>query len=186
MKVFHFDQSVHLGQSNRNLPAFTFDKNLIVVPVTTLLYPAFKNNDQTGNGLGWVGITRMYSSVGHWNFQNFQPELIVLINLNIFSPSRLEHFDAGTPDSAAFSISSGDSCSINGDDSEDFMYSVSNPPTPQLARRKHASEAESENTFVSGMSDQSNSSGITVMSDKQNMFINSTEAILGKVLFTQT
>ena len=128
----------------------------------------------------------MYSSVGHWNFQNFKPELIVLINLIIFSPSRPEHFDAGTPDSAAFSISSGDSCSINGDDSEDFMYSVSNPPTPQLARRKHASEAESENTFVSGMSDQSNSSGNTVMSDKQNMFINSTEAILGKVLFTQT
>ena len=150
------------------------------------MYPAYKNNDQTGNGLGWVGITRMYSSVGHWNFQNFQPELIVLINLIIFSPSRPEHFDAGTPDSAAFSISSGDSCSINGDDSEDFMYSVSNPPTPQLARRKHASEAESENTFVSGMSDQSNSSGNTVMSDKQNMFINSTEAILGKVLFTQT
>ena len=184
MKVFYFDQSAHLGQSNRNLPAFTFDK--IVVHITTLLYPAYKNNDQTGSGLGWVSITRMYSSIGHWNVQNFKPELIVLINLIIFSHSRPEHFEAGTPDSAAFSISSGDSCSINGDDSEDFMYSVSNPPTPQLARRKHASEAESEHTFVSGVSDQSNSSGNTVMSDKQSMFINSTEAVLGKVLFTQT
>ena len=180
MKVFHFDQSAHLGQSNRNLLAFTSDK--IVFPITTLLYCAYKNNGQTGSGLGWVGISRMYCSIGHWNFQNFKPELIVLINLIIFSPSRPEHFDTGTPDSAAFSISSGDSCSINGDDSEDFMFSVSNPPTPQLARRKHASEAESEHTFVSGMSDQSNSSGNTVMSDKQNMFINSTGAVLGKVL----
>ena len=126
----------------------------------------------------------MYCSIGHWNVQNFKPELIALINCIIFSRSRPEHFDAGTPDSAAFSISSGDSCSINGDDSEDFVYSVSNPPTPRLERRKHASEAESENTFVSGMSDQSNSSGNTVMSEKQNMFTNSTEAVLGKVPFT--
>ena len=61
LKVFHFDQSAHLGQSNQNLPAFTFDK--IFVSITTPLYPAYKNNEQTGSGLGWVGVTRINYTV---------------------------------------------------------------------------------------------------------------------------
>ena len=79
-------------------------------------------------------------------------------------------------------MSSGDSCSVQDDDSEDFMYSVSNPPTPNQTRKKMTSDAESENTFVSGTSSHSSSSTHTMSStDKQSsMFTNSTEAVLGE------
>ena len=94
---------------------------------------------------------------------------------------RTDHSDA-TTDSAACSLSSGDSCSVQDDDSEDFMYSVSNPPTPNQTRKKMTSDAESENTFVSGTSSHSSSSTHTMSStDKQSsMFTNSTEAVLGE------
>ncbi|KAK2569106.1 MAP kinase-activating death domain protein [Acropora cervicornis] len=45
-----------------------------------------------------------------------------------------EPSDSGMPDSVGGSLSSGDSCSVLDDDSEDFSYSVSNPPTPKLSR----------------------------------------------------
>ncbi|XP_078346326.1 MAP kinase-activating death domain protein-like isoform X2 [Oculina patagonica] len=97
------------------------------------------------------------------------------------SGSRTDQSDAGTTDSAACSMSSGDSCSVQEDDSEDFTYSVSNPPTPNQTRKKMTSDAESENTFVSGTSSQSSSSTHTMSpTEKQNsMFTNSTEAVLG-------
>ena len=44
--------------------------SVIVVPSTALLYPAFKNNNQTRGGFGRVFATGMYRSIGHvWNFQ---------------------------------------------------------------------------------------------------------------------
>ena len=86
------------------------------------------------------------------------------------------------PDSVGGSLSSGDSCSVLEDDSEDFSYSVSNPPTPKLSRAKITSDTDSENTFVTGTSSQSSSSTRTNTShEKQNsMFLNSTEAVMGK------
>ena len=94
----------------------------------------------------------------------------------------MEPSEASTLDSVAYSLSSSDSCLVQDDDSEDFMYSVSNPPTPQLARRKLTSDTESENTCVSGTSNPSSTSSNTTSPEKQNsMFVNSTEAMLGKV-----
>ncbi|XP_068760950.1 MAP kinase-activating death domain protein-like isoform X2 [Montipora capricornis] len=90
-----------------------------------------------------------------------------------------EPSDSGMPDSATCSLSSGDSCSIQDDDSEDFSYSVSNPPTPRPLR-KITSDTDSENTFVTATSSRSGSSAHTTLPDKQNsMFVNSTEAVLG-------
>ena len=44
--------------------------SVIVVPSTAILYPAFKNNNQTRGGFGRVFATGMYRSIGHvWNFQ---------------------------------------------------------------------------------------------------------------------
>ena len=95
---------------------------------------------------------------------------------------RHEPSDSGMPDSATCSLSSGDSCSIQDDDSEDFSYSVSNPPTPRPLR-KITSDTDSENTFVTATSSRSGSSARTTLPDKQNsMFVNSTEAVLGKVV----
>ena len=45
---------------------FPFDK--IVVPSTSLLFPADKNNNQKRSGLGRVFITGMYRSTGHVEF----------------------------------------------------------------------------------------------------------------------
>ena len=102
---------------------------------------------------------------------------------NLFlSTYRQEPSDSGIPDSAAGSQSSGDSCSVPDDDSEDFSYSVSNPPTPKLPRGKITSDTDSENTFVTGTQSPSSSSTPTNTShEKQNsMFLNSTEAVMGK------
>ena len=46
-----------------------FDK--IVVPSTALLHPAYKNNNQTGGGLGRVCATGMYHFIGHVEFPKF-------------------------------------------------------------------------------------------------------------------
>ena len=45
LKVVHFNWSGHFGRSVGPKCPFTFDK--IVAPSTALLYPAYKNNDQT-------------------------------------------------------------------------------------------------------------------------------------------
>ena len=50
----------HFGRSNR------IDK--IVVPSTALLYPAYKNNNQTRGGLGRVCAIVMYRSIRHVEF----------------------------------------------------------------------------------------------------------------------
>ena len=47
-----------------------FDK--IVVPSAALLYPAYKNNNQTPGGLGRVYATGMNRSIGHVEFPKFQ------------------------------------------------------------------------------------------------------------------
>ena len=56
---------------------FPFDK--IVVPSTALLYPAYKNNNQTRGGLGRVCATGMYRSIGlgHVKFPKFQTGVFV-------------------------------------------------------------------------------------------------------------
>ena len=44
--------------------------SVIVLPSTALLYPAYKNNNQTRGDLGRAFATGMYRSIGHvWNFQ---------------------------------------------------------------------------------------------------------------------
>jgi len=54
---------------------FSFDKT--VVPSTALLYPAYKNKNQTRSGLGRVCATGMYHPLGTWNFRNFKPEFLL-------------------------------------------------------------------------------------------------------------
>ena len=51
--MVHFDLSGHFDRSVRNVPS------------TALLYPAYKNNNQTRGGLGWVCATGMYRFFGH-------------------------------------------------------------------------------------------------------------------------
>ena len=48
-----------------------------VVPSTALLYPAFKNNNQTRGGLGRVCATGMYRSIWHVEFPKFQSGIFV-------------------------------------------------------------------------------------------------------------
>ena len=48
---------------------FPFDK--IVVPSTALLYPAYKNNNQTRGRSSRVYATGMYRSIGHVTFPKF-------------------------------------------------------------------------------------------------------------------
>ena len=62
VKVVHFDRSSHFGRSDRNVP---FNS-------TALLYPAYKDNDQTRGGLGRVCAIGMYRSIGHVEFPKFQ------------------------------------------------------------------------------------------------------------------
>ena len=49
----------------------SFDK--IVVPSTALLYPAYRNNNQTRGGLDRACATGMYRFIGHAKF----PEIFV-------------------------------------------------------------------------------------------------------------
>ena len=69
LKVVHFDRSVR--------PKCLFPIDKIVVPSAALLYPAYKNNNQTRGGLGRVCATamyrKMYRSIGTWSFRNFIP-----------------------------------------------------------------------------------------------------------------
>ena len=53
---------VHFSRSDRIVP-FHFDK--IVFPSTALLYPPYKDNNQTRGGLGRVCANGMYRSIGH-------------------------------------------------------------------------------------------------------------------------
>ena len=61
-----------VGQTNFPFP---FDK--IVVPSTALLYPAYKDNNQMGCGLGQACATRLCSSIGHLEFPKFQTGFFV-------------------------------------------------------------------------------------------------------------
>ena len=54
---------------------FSFDK--IVVLGTALLYPAYKNNNQTCGGLGPVCAIGIYRSIGHVEFPKFQTGIFV-------------------------------------------------------------------------------------------------------------
>ena len=54
---------------------FPFGK--IIVPSTALLYPAYKNNNQTRGGLGRVCATGMYRSIGHVEFPTFQMGILL-------------------------------------------------------------------------------------------------------------
>ena len=66
---------VRLSRSAGPKRPFPFDK--IVVPSTTLLYPTYKNNNQTRGGLGRVCATGMYCSTGHVEFPKFQTGIFV-------------------------------------------------------------------------------------------------------------
>ena len=70
IKVVHFDRSGYFGRSDGPKCLFPFDK--IVVSTTALLYAAYKNNNQTRGGLGWVYATGMYRSIGRVKFPKFQ------------------------------------------------------------------------------------------------------------------
>ena len=54
---------------------FPFDK--IVVPSTALLYPAYKNNNQTRGRSSRVYATGMYRSIRHVEFLKFQTGIFV-------------------------------------------------------------------------------------------------------------
>ena len=73
LKMVHFDQSGHFGRWDRNVP-FHLTK---LLSSAALLYPAYKNNNQTRGGLGRVCPTRMYRSTGHLKFLKFQTEIFV-------------------------------------------------------------------------------------------------------------
>ena len=59
-----------------NLSLYKIDK--IVVLSTALLYPAYKNNNQTRGGLGRVCAIEMYRSIGHVEFPKFQTGIFSL------------------------------------------------------------------------------------------------------------
>ena len=72
--MVHFDL-VWSFQLVRPKCPFQFDK--IVVLSTALLYPAYKNNNQTCGGLGRVCATGMYHSIGHVEFPKFQTRIFI-------------------------------------------------------------------------------------------------------------
>ena len=90
LKVVHFDRSGHFGRSVGPKCPFPFDK--IVVPSTALLYPAYKNNNQTRGGLGRVCATGMYRSIGHVEFPTFQMGLLLNGKHPIFRISRFGRY----------------------------------------------------------------------------------------------
>lgn len=71
--MVHFDQSIHFGESDRNVRFH--DK--IVFPGTPHLYPDYKNNNQMCSGLGLVCATRMYCSIRDMEFLKFQTGVFV-------------------------------------------------------------------------------------------------------------
>ena len=54
---------------------FSFDKSVVLS--TTLLYPAYKNNNQTRGGLGRVCATGIYRSIVQVEFPKFQTGIFV-------------------------------------------------------------------------------------------------------------
>ena len=58
-------------------PKCPFPLDKIVFPSTALLYPAYKNNNQTRAGL--IGSLQPECTVplGTWNFRNFKPEFLL-------------------------------------------------------------------------------------------------------------
>ena len=71
--MVHFDQSIHSGESDQNVPFH--DK--IVFPGTTRLYPDYRNKNQMRSGSGQVCATRMYHSIVHVEFPKFQTRIFV-------------------------------------------------------------------------------------------------------------
>ena len=68
-------EMVHFDRSVGSKCAFPFDQ--IVVLSTALLYPAYKNKNQTRGGLSRVCATGMYRSIGHVKFPKFQTAIFV-------------------------------------------------------------------------------------------------------------
>ena len=85
LRVVHFDRSGHFSRSDRNVP-FRLTK-LLSPGSTALLYPAFKNNNQTRGGLGRVCATGMYSSIGQVEFPKFQTGIFVEWKVPIGPPN---------------------------------------------------------------------------------------------------
>ena len=67
---------------------FPFAK--IVIPSTALLYPAFKNNNQTRGGLGRVCATEMHHSIPHVKFPKFRTAVSVEWKAN--KPTNISKF----------------------------------------------------------------------------------------------
>ena len=59
LKVVHFDRSGHFGRSDR-IVSFHFDK--IGFPSTAILYPPYKDNNQT-RAVAWVGSVQTECTV---------------------------------------------------------------------------------------------------------------------------
>ena len=74
LNVFDFDQSGHFGWLDRNVP---FHLTNCCPQYRSFLYPSYKNNNQTGGGLGRVYATGMYRSIGHVDFPKFQTGIYV-------------------------------------------------------------------------------------------------------------
>ena len=81
----NFDWSRYLGRSVGPKCPFPFDQ--IVFHGTALLYPAYKNNNQTRGGLGRVCATGMYSSIGQVEFPKFQTGIFVEWKVPIVPPN---------------------------------------------------------------------------------------------------
>ena len=75
LKVVHFDRSGHFRRSDWNVP-FRLTK-LLSPGSAALLYPSFKNNNQTRGGLGRFCATGMYRSLEHVKFPKFQTGIFV-------------------------------------------------------------------------------------------------------------
>ena len=88
LKVVHSDRSGHFSRSNRNVP-FRLTK-LLSPGSTALLYPAFKNNNQTRGGLGRVCATEMYHSIEHVKFPKFRTAVSVEWKAN--KPTNISKF----------------------------------------------------------------------------------------------
>ena len=88
LKVVHSDRSGHFSRSDRNVP-FRLTK-FLSPGSTALLYPAFKNNNQTRGGLGRVCATGMYRSIEHAKFPKFQTGIFVEWKAN--KPTNISKF----------------------------------------------------------------------------------------------
>ncbi|XP_048584586.1 MAP kinase-activating death domain protein isoform X2 [Nematostella vectensis] len=77
---------------------------------------------------------------------------------------------AASTDSAAGSLCSSDSYSAHGEETDDFMFSVSNPPSPPTDHRRTTSDTDSERTCTSDVEQslQSGSSGTAVLTKAES------------------